>query len=153
MSLNNIVNRQYRNIVNKAAQHTAGLDVPNEGWLATVRKALGMSVVQLAARRGVTRAQIAKLERTELQGSVTLGTMKKMAEAMGCRFVYSVVPDDRVETLIDQQARKKALKLVNKAGQHMALEAQSLSTELIHFEVKRVMQELKDKPPTDFWDD
>ncbi len=151
MSLNNIVNKQYRNIVNKAAQRTAGIEVPNEGWLATVRKALGMSAVQLAQRRGVTRAQVSKLERTELQGSVTLGTMQKMAAAMDCRFVYVVVPHDDVETLIDEQARKKAFKLVSKAGQHMALEAQSLSNEQMRFEVDRLTQELKDKPPKDFW--
>ncbi len=153
MTLKNIVNKQYRNIVNKAALQSTGLEVPSEGWLATVRKALGMSVVQLAQRRGVTRNQISKLERTELDCAVTLGTMKKMAEAMDCRFVYAVVPRDDVETLIDEQARKKALKLVSKAGQHMALEAQSLSNEQIRFEVDRLTQELKDKPPTDFWED
>ena len=153
MSLKNIVNKQYRNIVNKATKQTFGLAVPGEGWLATVRKALGMSVVQLARRRGVTRAQISKLERTELRGSVTLATMQKMAEAMDCRFVYAVVPHNDIETLIDEQARKRALKLVSKAGQHMALEAQSLSNEQRRFEVDRLTQELKDKPPTDFWED
>jgi len=153
MTLKNIVNMQYRNIVNKAAQQTAGLEVPREGWLATVRKALGMSVLQLAQRRGVTRNQIAKLERTEPQGSVTLGTMQKMAEAMDCRFVYAIVPSDDIETLIDKQACKKALKLVSNAGQHMALEAQSLSNEQMGFEVERLAQELKEKPPTNFWED
>lgn len=153
MSFKSIINKQYRDIVNKAAQQTSGLEVPSEGWLATARKALGMSVVQLAQRREVTRAQISKLERTEGQGSVTLGTMQKMAEAMDCRFVYAVVPRDDVETLIDEQAHKKALKLVSKAGQHMALEAQSLSNEQMRFEVERLTQELKDKPPTDFWED
>ncbi|PCJ00928.1 MAG: transcriptional regulator [Alphaproteobacteria bacterium] len=153
MALKNIVNKQYRNIANKAAQQTFGLEVPSEGWLAVVRKALGMSVVQLAKRRGVTRNQISKLERTELQGAVTLRTMQNMAEAMDCRFVYAVVPRDDVETLIDKQARKKALKLVSKAGQHMALEAQSLSNEQMRFELDRLTQELKDKPPTDFWED
>ena len=153
MSLQQIVKQQYRALVNKASQQTASLNIPNEGWIVTVRKALGMSGAQLARRRGISRAQVSKLEKTELDGSVTIGTMQKMAEAMECRFVYAIVPKDEIEEVIDAQAQKKARKLVSKAGQHMALEAQSLSNEQMRYEGERIAQELKARPPKDFWDE
>ena len=152
MSIRDIVNRQYRALVNRAATSAKPLSIPKEGWIATMRKALGMTGAQLARRRGITRAQVSKLERTELDGSVTLKTMQKMAEAMDCRFVYAIVPEKDVEAIIDAQALIKAQKLVGKAGQHMALEAQTLSNEQMRFEVERLAKDLKANPPRDFWD-
>jgi len=44
-----------------------------------------------------------------------------MAEAMGCRLVYAIVPaNGSVDDLILLQARKKARALVTQAGTHMA---------------------------------
>lgn len=152
MSIKDIVKQQYKNLVNRAARGREALGTPKEGWIVTTRKALGMSGAQLARRRGITRAQISKLERTELDGAVTLGSMQKIAEAMDCQFVYAIVPSDTVQGLIDEQAVRKARKLVGKAGQHMALEAQALSNEQMANEVQRVARELKARPPKDFWD-
>ncbi len=58
MVVKKIVISQYKGIVDRAAALIAGLKTPPEGWLRTVRKALGMSVVQLAAKLGVTRALV-----------------------------------------------------------------------------------------------
>jgi hypothetical protein len=58
--------------------------------------------------------------------AATFKSMRAMAEAMGCRFVYAVVPPDSIENLILTQARKKATALVGTASKHMALEDQLL---------------------------
>lgn len=84
---------------------------------------------------------------------MTLKTMQNMAEAMGCRFVYAIVPEQDTQSLIEQQARKKAQALVQQANEQMALEAQSLSAEQIRFEIARLEKELLEKMPNDFWDD
>ena len=75
-----------------------------------------------------------------------------MAEAMGCRLVYAIVPaQGTVEDLIEAQAEKKAIALVTRASTHMALEKQSLSDEKVREEISRVMRELTEKQPADFW--
>ena len=58
MSVKQAVREQYQAIVDFASG--SNTDIPAEGWIRTVRKALGMSGAQLAKRMGVTRARIAQ---------------------------------------------------------------------------------------------
>src|SRR5712691_5046722 len=109
MNVKTIVQQQYRSIVDNAAAGLAGLKTPPEGWLRTVRNALGMSGAELAKKMGVTRARVAQAEHAELTGGITLKSMQATAEAMGCRFVYAIVPPQRIEDIIIAQARKKAM--------------------------------------------
>jgi len=154
MNVKAIALRQYQAIVDRAAAGSAEeIGVPPEGWIATVRRALGMSGAELARRLGVTRARISKAERAEIQGGVTLRTMHAAAEAMGCRFVYAIVPDGRIEDVIAAQARRKAQALVRKASDHMALESQSLSEEQNAEEVERLARDLLRDMPSGLWSD
>jgi predicted DNA-binding mobile mystery protein A len=152
MSVKAIVRQQYQRIVDGAVSH-ATLQPPSEGWLRTVRKALGMSGAQLAKKMDVTRARVAQAEQAELDGGVTLKSMQAMAEAMGCRFVYAIVPPKRIEDIIMAQARKKATALVGTASKHMALESQTLPDDKIAKEVERLTQEIAREMPPDFWSD
>src|ERR1700716_2933021 len=102
MSVKTVVQQQYQRIVDSAAS-CASLQTPPEGWLRTVRKALGMSGAQLAKKMRVTRARIAQAEHAELNGGVTLKSMQAMAEAMGCRFVYAIVPPHHIEDIVTAQ--------------------------------------------------
>jgi predicted DNA-binding mobile mystery protein A len=153
MSVKTIARQQYRRMVDKAAGSLPNLPTPPEGWLRTVRNALGMSAAQLAAKIGVTRARIAHAEHAELSGSITLKSMQAIAEAMGCRFVYAVVPQGSVEDVIAVQARKKATALVGTASQHMALEDQALPDDKIAQEVERLTREIARDMPRDLWSD
>lgn len=154
MSVKATARSQYQAIVNGAANRVGRqLKRPPEGWIATMRKALGMSGPQLASRLDVTRARISQAEQAEIAGGVTLKTMHAMAEAMGGRFVYAIVPEGRVEDVIAAQARRKAEALVSRAGAHMALEDQSLSKAANEQEVERLTQELLRRMPADLWAD
>jgi len=151
MSVKQAVRQQYQSVVNLAQGRK--IQVPAEGWIRTVRKALGMSGAQLAGRMGVTRARIAQVEQAELEGGVTLKSMQATAEAMGCRFVYAFVPPDTIEAIIVAQARKKAQAIVAIAGKHMALEDQTVVGERTDREVSRLTSELLYEMPSDFWQD
>lgn len=153
MSINKIVAQQYREKINQAIRQVSDLSMPPEGWLRTVRNALGMSGTQLAKRLGVTKARVSRAERDELTGSVTLKSMKSMAEAMNCRFVYAVLPDQEIERLIQKRAVQKARERIEAASVHMALEAQALDDELVSFEVERIASEIREKMPSDLWSD
>jgi predicted DNA-binding mobile mystery protein A len=152
MSIKPVIRRQYQRIVDTVASQTMP-QTPSEGWLRTVRNALGMSGAQLAHKMGVSRARIAQAEQAERRGGVTLRSMHATAEAMGCRFVYAIVPPSRVEDLILAQARKQALAVVGTASQHMALESQTLPNSKIAQEVERLTQEIARDMPADFWRD
>ncbi len=145
---------QYERIVDSVAVGARNLHRPRkEGWLRTVRKALGMSGQQLARRLGVTRATALHAERAELDGAITIKKMEQMAEAMGCRFVYAVVPDKPIREMLSKRAYDKAMSLALRTSGHMALEDQALTDERFMFEVKSLQKDLLEKRQSSLWDD
>ena len=153
MPVKQIVLNQYQEIVDRAQERVKNLTAPNEGWLRSVRKASSMSGVQLANRLGVTKASVFNTEKAELSGGVTLKKMEQMAQGMGCRFVYFVIPEKPVKDILSDRARIKAEKIVTQASYQMALEAQALSNKQLRFEVDRLQQEILRESPSDLWND
>jgi len=159
MSIEKIVAKQYRDKVNQAVSQFGSFamlphdGLPKEGWLRTVRTALGMSGTQLAKKLGVTKSRVSKAEQDEPQGSVTLKTMQTMADAMDCKFVYAVVPKQNVENVIKERAMKKARERMKTTSNDMALEAQSLSKDQLEYEIERITAQIVDKMPSDLWSD
>ena len=148
------VRQQYARIVDRAIGQVCHLKIPQEGWLTTMRKALGMSAPQLARRTGVTKAAIYQAERKEREGGITVRQMEKLASAMGGRFVYAIVPGGSdLNAHVRAQARAKAEKIVRRASTHMALEKQSLSDQQIIWEIERLADQLVRDMPPDFWDE
>jgi predicted DNA-binding mobile mystery protein A len=149
-----ILLQQYQEIVDQAAGSTvAELSMPKEGWILTLRKALGMSGAQLGRRMGVSRSQVAQSEKNELSGALTLKTLQNMAQAMGGRLVYAIVLEQKTGNLVTARAKEKAEQLVSQTDTQMAFEQQSLSAASRNFEVDRVREELLSKMPKDLWDD
>lgn len=154
MGVKETARQQYIRIINKAAEQTRSLKVPHEGWLITLRKALGMSAPQLARRAGVTKAAIYQAERKECDGGITIRQMKKLARSLGGRFIYVVVPDNGdVSDYVRAQAHTKAENIVRRAHSHMALEKQSLPDGQIVQEIERLANQLAHDMPPDFWDE
>ena len=161
----------YMRIVNAAMERFEDHDRPKEGWLATMRKALGMSGPQMAKRAGVSKAAIYQAERKELAGEVTIKQMEKMASALGGKFVYAVVPDLNTipmrernrqaqsgarapaEALMLAHARAKAEAIVGRADTHMSLEQQGLGVAQNELEIERLTSKLMVDLPSDFWDE
>lgn len=153
MNIQNTIIQQYQRLIDRASFSGSDLDLPPEGWLRTMRKALGMSGAQLARKMGVTRALISQAENNEVHGNVTLKTMQTMAEAMGCRFVYAVLPPKGKETedVIFAQAMKKARAIAERTNEHMALEGQSLFKATLENQIERLAQRLAVEMASDFW--
>ena len=154
MGIEAVVLKQYQNKVNQALKQFEGYVMPtSEGWLKTVRKAIGMSGSQLANRLGVTKGRVSQAESAELTGSATLKSMQNMAQAMNCRFVYAVIPEKEIENVIRDRALLKAKEQIKAASTQMALEAQALSDEQLAFEVDRLASEIIEKMPSDLWNE
>ncbi len=152
MNVKETARRQYARIANLAAEQLGSSQVPSEGWIATVRKALGMSGAEVAARMNVSRNAIYQAERNERDGAITINQMRKLAEAMGGRFVYAIVPEGSIEDVISTQARRKAEARIHRASAHMALEKQSLPSSQTQQRIKELADELARDMPPDFWD-
>lgn len=97
---------------------------PPKGWVRAIREALGMKGVQLAKRLGTKPQNVERLERSEANGTIRLKTLRRAAEALDCRLVYALVPNSSLEGLVNERARKIALRDLNRVAHSMALEAQ-----------------------------
>jgi len=126
---------------------------PNEGWIRTLRKALGMSGPQLAKRIGVSKSQVSQMERMEMEDRITLKQLRRVAEVFNCDLVCALVPRQPIETMIRDQAEKKAQNLVKKTDVQMKLEAQQLSKETLERQIEVEAERLIKGMPRDLWED
>ena len=135
-------------------RHMAGIRVcerPSDGWIRAVRKALGMSVRQLATRMGMSQQAVSQFEASELDDSVTLKTLRKAAEAMGCQFVYAIVPvGGSLQDIVREQATHKAKEIVTAVDHTMQLEAQGVGN--LQAKIKEVAEELSKTPNSKLWE-
>lgn len=125
---------------------------PSEGWVHTTRKALGMTMAQLAKRLGVQQSRIAEIEKAEIQDQVTLKTLKATAQAMECRFEYAFIPEKPLETLLKERALRRAQERVDYISHQMALEHQEISQEEKEVQIRQLAEELL-KTPQKVWED
>lgn len=100
------------------------------GWIKYTRSVFGMTLKDLAKLAGLTLPTIAQAERREAEGKVTIETLKKLAEAMECDFVYAFVPKKDITKLIHDKASEKAKRTLLNADTHMSLEDQRVTEEL-----------------------
>src|SRR5215212_1792829 len=75
------------------------LPLPRLGWIREIRSALGMSAAQLAHRLGVGQSTVAKLEKSEAEATISLQSLRKVAEAMDCTLVYAFVPRNTLQSV------------------------------------------------------
>lgn len=129
-----------------------GVSPPPKGWIRAIRNALGMTARQLASRLGVAQQAVARIEKDELTGSVTIKTMRRIAECLDCEFVCGFVPRSSLESTIRKQAWKLASKRLARASQTMALEDQALSANENEKVLSEMVDELVDTLPPDLWD-
>lgn len=126
-------------------------DRPSDGWIAAIRKSLGMSVRQLGMRIGITQQSTARLETNESDDSITLKSLRKAAEALDCRVVYALVPNEgSLEATIRKQAIKKASEIVKDVDHTMQLEAQGVGN--VDAKIKEMADDLAKNPNSKLWD-
>jgi predicted DNA-binding mobile mystery protein A len=67
-----------------------------------------MSGSELSKRLGVSYARVGQLERGEVDGSIGLSTLRRVAQALNCELLYVFVPNEPLEDMVRRQARRKA---------------------------------------------
>jgi len=125
--------------------------VPPKGWIRAIRDALGMTAKQLASRLGVAQQAVARIEKDEFSGSVTIKTMRRIAECLDCVFVYGFVPRKSLAETVACQAKKVAGHHLSQASQTMSLENQALSKKENEQALSDMVDELIRTPPSNLW--
>ena len=137
----------------KAFRPLMVIQFPPKGWIRAIRDALGMNGRQFADRLNVTRQRSDQIEKGELTGSLTIKTMRRIADGLDCVFVYALVPRTSLADTVREQAKRVACKRLEQASQTMALEDQGLSKEENEQARSDMIEDLMDNPPTNFWDE
>jgi predicted DNA-binding mobile mystery protein A len=126
---------------------------PPKGWLRAVRDALGMTTTQMARRLGVSQPSIVGLEQSEANGAITLNTLQRAAEALGCRLVYALVPERPLADTVQERAELMAARQ-SKAVEHtMRLEDQAVDDKQANKELHRQAVEDLLRRPARLWDE
>ena len=129
------------------------LQTPKSGWIKLIRTALGMSARVLGERIGLTQSRVALIEKGEVNRTITLHTLEKIAEGLECELVYCLVPkSNSLVSTREAQAYKKASKLNAYAEQHMLLENQATSKEFQNENINKLKDEYLRNWPRDFWE-
>jgi predicted DNA-binding mobile mystery protein A len=125
------------------------LATPNQGWIRAIRQALGMTAEQLGRRVGISQPTLTGMEASEINGSIRLATLRRVAEGMNCTLVYALVPNAPLEEIVQERARKVAAAQLRPVEHTMMLENQSLSeAEREEFVKNYIRTEL---PPSLLW--
>jgi|TARA_R110002073_G_scaffold288519_3_gene453312 predicted DNA-binding mobile mystery protein A len=126
MSVTRAKQRQAQERINQAASLAKSLAKPIGGWIATFQQAIGMNAPALAERLGISRNNIYAAIQNEQAGTISVNQLEKIAEAMGGRLVYAIIPrEGPVEEIVLAQARAKARRIIQRTRAHMALEEQT----------------------------
>jgi predicted DNA-binding mobile mystery protein A len=127
---------------------------PKSGWIRYIRKSIGMTALQLAKRINVSRRRIAKIEADELTDALTIKTLKTVANAMECQFVYAIVPKTTIMKTLETQAKKVAIKQLEKVAHNMNLEAQNVTDQnVLDLQIAELMQQYLNKSFRHLWDE
>lgn len=97
----------------------------DKSWIGIIRESIGMTALQLAKRLGVSQPRISVMEKNEK--NMKISTMEKIAGAIDCDFVYYFKPKTSFQSLVENQARKKAEEVIKTVNLNMALEAQNIT--------------------------
>src|SRR5258708_3113388 len=127
---------------------------PGSGWIKAVRGALGMSARQLADRIGVEQSTITRLEERESVGKVTLESLATAANAMDCKLIYAIVPNERYrdfEMIVNERAQELARQLVERAEHSMRLEKQGTEAQDLDERIATLANQLKTQMDLRIW--
>lgn len=96
---------------------TAGREPnPTYGLLRAVRQTLGIPLAEVAVKAGIVLSTVTDMERRELEGTITMRSLARIAEALDCKVVYGVVPKKgkTLEYLAEERLWRKVLGTENR---------------------------------------
>ncbi len=112
-----------------------------------------MSASQLGKRLNMTRQGVVDLEKSERNGTISLNTLRKVAQALSCQLEFALIPEESLNEIVKRQAFFLAQKMVQYSEQQMNLEDQGSSREWQQERIKAIMVELVQNTDKRLWDE
>jgi predicted DNA-binding mobile mystery protein A len=125
---------------------------PRDGWVKRIREGLGISARQLAEKIGVSQPTLAKIEKSEVERTVSFKTLDRIAEALECKMIYALIPKDSFEKLVRKRAHQAAEILVKRISHSMDLEKQGLSAKKRQAQVEEIAEEMARTLSKELWE-
>src|ERR1035437_3469051 len=80
---------------------------PQKGWIRALRQASGMTLRELAMRMRSGLPVAAQFEKSEAEYRITLKSLRRAADALGCELVYALVPKQgNIGDLIERREKE-----------------------------------------------
>lgn len=128
------------------------IDVPERGWVYTIRTALNMTLQQLGHKLRITSQGAKDIEKRELSGSISIKSLKEIGKALDMQFVYGFVSNhSSLEKFIELKAHELAEKMVLKNSK-AADENSRISEDEVQQEIEGFTREIKREIPKSLWD-
>ncbi len=112
-----------------------------------------MTTAQLGRRLSVSQPRVIEIEKAEADGSITLKTLERAADALGCRVVYALVPERPLTERIERKALEIADLRIGAVEQTMSLTDQSVDDGKIREKIRRQLAADLLKTPARLWDE
>jgi len=126
---------------------------PPTGWIKAIRLTLGMSLQQLANKLSITKQSVQEIEIREMEGAITLKSLRETARALDMELVYGIVPKDgSLEKYIENKALLLAEKIVSRTSNTMKLEDQGISKQRMKKAIEERTAIIKQELPKALWD-
>ncbi|MEE9336322.1 MAG: mobile mystery protein A, partial [Granulosicoccaceae bacterium] len=126
---------------------------PTRGWIKAIREALGMTTTQFGRRMGVSQPRALEIEKNEVKGTLTLDSVERAAHALNCRLVYTLVPNEPLETMIEARAKAVAKSRMKHIAHSMSLEDQAVSKAAQEEALQKLVRKLSDKSGSELWEE
>lgn len=92
------------------------------------------------------------MEKSEAAGNITVRSLRRAAQAMGCERVYAFVPREDLESIVREQVEKAAKENLKSISHTMSLEDQGLSADENAKLIAKLAADWTREPPRHMWD-
>jgi predicted DNA-binding mobile mystery protein A len=124
---------------------------PAQGWVRAIREALGMPANIYAQKLGITGGGLASLEKAEASQTITLASLHKLADALGCELQYALVPRRNLQEQLRERATTLADAQLRPIAHSMALEDQAVQGQARQLQRDMLIQELLNGSRRQLW--
>ena len=132
----------------RAAQLSAR---PRAGWVRAIRESLGMSAAAFARRLGMTPVGVRKLESAEASDSITLASLRKLAQTLDCELQYALVPRTSLVQQVKDRAETVARERLRPIAHSMALEDQAVQGQQSKLQLELAIKDLIEGSRRELW--
>ena len=108
---------------------------------------------QLGNKLCVSKQAVLDMEKREVDGSITIKSLREIGRAMDMQLVYGFVPNDgSLDALIERRAIELATKIVMRTANTMKLEDQANSQKRLEMAIQERASIIKNEMPKILWD-